>query len=56
MKRTRPKLKLHKATIRILDDLKPVAGGFITTKSVSGNGCATSCWCVSEFVSDCGPC
>jgi hypothetical protein len=53
----RKKLKMHRDTLRVLmeHEQRAMVGGVIT-HSASGNGCATSCWCVSDFVSDCGPC
>lgn len=52
------KLKLRANTLRVLTEheQRVIVGGFVTTHSASGNGCPTSCWCVSDFVSDCGSC
>ena len=56
MKKQQRSLKLRAEQIRMLTDLAPVNGAFVTVSRVSGDGCPTSCWCISDFVSDCGPC
>jgi hypothetical protein len=56
VKRARSKLRLRGDTVRVLTDLRTVGGGVVTVSRASGDGCPTSCWCVSDFVSDCGSC
>jgi hypothetical protein len=56
MKRNTKTLRLRSETVRTLTDLRTVVGGVITVSRASGDGCPTSCWCVSDFVSDCGAC